>query len=434
MIVPMRATPAVVVAAVAGAVLSLPSTSYAATPVCHGKAATIVGTDGPDDLTGTPGDDVVWLGAGADTFHGAGGDDTVCLGPGADEAVLGSGDDWVDAGPDADWVDGGAGDDQLFGGDGGDVLRGQGGDDVLHGGAGSDSLEDTPADARGPDGADRYYGDDGQDVIELDAGGGADVADGGPGSDLLGYAESRAGVRLDAERGTASEDRFAGMEGYDGSTYDDVLRGTDAGEEIEGDGGTDRIMALGGDDTVYAYAGTVDAGAGDDYFYAFGGAPVRGLVVRLGAGDDRALLGVGSSRIYGGPGDDLVHADWFFGETGSPGRAVVNGGAGRNTLSFRGVQADVGPRMRVSVPRHRATWLRHRVLFRGFRTFWLSKTADTFVGGAAGERVHGLGGPDRLLGRGGRDVLIGGSGADAADGGAGRDTCRAEISSACERG
>ena len=35
-------------------------------PLCHGKRATIVGTDGNDVIHGTPGRDVIWGGGGDD--------------------------------------------------------------------------------------------------------------------------------------------------------------------------------------------------------------------------------------------------------------------------------------------------------------------------------------------------------------------------------
>ncbi len=54
-------------------------------PTCDGLPATIVGTEGDDDIDGTAGDDVIAGLAGDDKIDGKGGNDTVCGGAGDDE-------------------------------------------------------------------------------------------------------------------------------------------------------------------------------------------------------------------------------------------------------------------------------------------------------------------------------------------------------------
>jgi Ca2+-binding RTX toxin-like protein len=93
----------------------------ALTAACGGQGATVVGTDGADDLRGTNRDDVIAAGGGADTVVGLRGDDLVCGGGGADE------------------LRGKGGDDALRGGSGKDELQGGGGSDRCRGGGGSDS-------------------------------------------------------------------------------------------------------------------------------------------------------------------------------------------------------------------------------------------------------------------------------------------------------
>jgi Ca2+-binding RTX toxin-like protein len=88
--------------------------------LCNGRVTTMVGTDGPDELTGTSGPDVIAGLSGNDTISGLGGNDLVCAGGGADE------------------VSGGAGNDVVFGQFGDDLLIGNGGNDTLNGGAGAD--------------------------------------------------------------------------------------------------------------------------------------------------------------------------------------------------------------------------------------------------------------------------------------------------------
>jgi len=88
--------------------------------LCLGRPVTIVGTPGPDDLSG---------GLGRDVFLGRGGDDVFQGSLDRDRACGGGGKDVLIGGPD---------DDLLAGNAGGDVLRGEGGDDLLFGGLGGD--------------------------------------------------------------------------------------------------------------------------------------------------------------------------------------------------------------------------------------------------------------------------------------------------------
>ena len=93
---------------------------------CAGKAATIVGTAGPDALQGTAGADVIAGLGGNDKITGLGGNDTVCGGSGNDS------------------IAGGAGNDKLYGELGNDRLSGGPGNDILLGGPGVDSLDGGP--------------------------------------------------------------------------------------------------------------------------------------------------------------------------------------------------------------------------------------------------------------------------------------------------
>jgi uncharacterized repeat protein (TIGR01451 family) len=118
-------------------------------PTCSGRAATIVGTPGDDDLGGTPGPDVIVA---------LGGDDTVASSLGRDVVCAGAGLDHVFAGPAADRVYGGGGGDRVSGGGGPDLLKGDAGQDVLLGKGGADRL-------RGGSGRDRCRGGAGADTI-----------------------------------------------------------------------------------------------------------------------------------------------------------------------------------------------------------------------------------------------------------------------------
>ena len=403
-------------------------------PTCAGRTATIVGTDGDDDLEGTDGPDVVSLGAGDDRFDGRGGDDVVCGGPGND------------------FLNGGLGDDELYGEDGIDSLIGESGwdlaagdvagDDLLSGGPGNDRLRAEPLGAGvdvGGDGADIVLGGEGDDTITVWSGdtagtGKADVVDGGDGWDILSYSDSPVGVVITADKGTAkgdAVDTFTGVEAYRGTNFPDVLRGTDGPDHIEAGralGGADHVIAGPGDDWLSAEVGTVDAGSGNDYFESdFSGE----LDVNLGRGRDHATVSSGhGTRYRGGPGSDVFTVvDANDGHDYDGTNIDIVGGKGHDELTFapffRGIDLDV--------KRHLATARRTKVRFHKTEEYWGTRFADTLLGSGGADRLHGLGGPDLLRGRAGDDVLLGGDDEDTAYGGPGRDVCDAERRVWCER-
>ena len=124
-------TKRVVLAAVfAIAALAVAGTAPATvSPTCFGHKATIVGTNGGDQLVGTAARDVIVAGRGHDRVSARQGNDLVCGGPGRDELFLGRG---------ADKANSGRGNDRIEGGDGQDFLDGGGGTDLLNGGAARD--------------------------------------------------------------------------------------------------------------------------------------------------------------------------------------------------------------------------------------------------------------------------------------------------------
>jgi hypothetical protein len=89
--------------------------------LCKGKEATLVGTDGADNIVGTSGRDVIAALGGNDKVNAKGGKDLVCAGGGKDK------------------VSGKGGNDRLFGEGGNDTLNGGAGKkDRCNGGAGKD--------------------------------------------------------------------------------------------------------------------------------------------------------------------------------------------------------------------------------------------------------------------------------------------------------
>ncbi|MEH1889230.1 MAG: VWA domain-containing protein [Nostoc sp.] len=107
---------------------------------------TAEGTDGDDNIDAstitTPGDQVVFAGAGNDTvdLFGVTGNHFIDGGAGYDVLYGGIGQDKIDGGSLDDNLYGGNGNDTLLGSSGNDVLRGQGGNDILQGDSGKDDL------------------------------------------------------------------------------------------------------------------------------------------------------------------------------------------------------------------------------------------------------------------------------------------------------
>jgi hypothetical protein len=105
---------------------------------CRGKQATIVGTDGPDQITGTHLVDVIIGLGGNDKVSGLRGNDVICGGTGNDTLKGRVGNDQLYGQQGNDELYGWKGSDKLYGQQGNDTLQGGPGKDILKGGAGKD--------------------------------------------------------------------------------------------------------------------------------------------------------------------------------------------------------------------------------------------------------------------------------------------------------
>lgn len=307
---------------------------------------TIIGPNGPSIVMAFGGDDAVTTGDandrimggfGNDTLYSNGGHDSIYGEEGNDLIDAGAGDDTVYGGDGDDIVVGGDGNDQLFGGDGKDELHGGAGDDVIDGGDGAEdwvsywdassvtvNLTDGIATGQGNDtisnienvwGSDQndsltgdghdngLFGADGDDFIwgvdgfntldggagndDIVSGHGNDAIEGGEGTDTVEYWWSTAGVTVSLADGTAhgdGDDTISGIENAVGSAFNDVLTGSEVGNQLYGDAGNDVLSGL----------------AGNDYLNA-------------GDGNDMLKGGVGDDNLVGGAGSDVFHFDPSFG-------------------------------------------------------------------------------------------------------------------------
>jgi Ca2+-binding RTX toxin-like protein len=233
---------------------------------------------GNDTVLGGAGEDIVEGGDGDDLLNGWTGDDALSGGAGADRIVGGAGQDvtyYLHSGAGVTvTLDGVAGNDGAPGeGDtvGADVesVYGSPFADVLTGNASDNTLV-------GCGGGDRISGLDGNDILDGDGCGGpvgADVLIGGPGVDVVVYADRINPVMVDLS-GSPGNDGEAGerdtvaadIENLMGGSGSDVLVGNGVANRIDAGSGNDRATGGDGDDTILGGQGddTLDGGNGAD--------------------------------------------------------------------------------------------------------------------------------------------------------------------------
>jgi Ca2+-binding RTX toxin-like protein len=485
------------------------------TPICHGRQAKIIGTDGDDLIRGTPGRDVIWGGKGDDTILGSLGNDLLCGGPGADLIHGGRGNDEVDGGDgDGDRAIGDLGDDKVMGGPGaGDEVAGDLGIDIVNGGAGNEDL---------------VHGDYGWDRMSGGAGKG-DIASFA--TDVAGGRKADVGVWASLAKHRAigdGHDKLFGFESIEGSAFRDTLIGSRQGNVIDGGPGDDHLVGGGGPDTLDGGQGgdgcegakghtvscgrekaprasayvqldptsaggagleIVGGGGSDDFSVVFdeatstfgvtaakplaigpgctrppkvttqvscpAGGPGRWLMADLGPGNDQlriegSMLAVGSVRLAGSSGNDVIHAgpeddlveagpgaDKLYGGDGADGLVgglpgptflygegngdllaagggcaggALVGGPGRDDASFAETQAHPGL-LYVSFPKH-AAWIDE---IKGCDSVHLSPTDEDMEGSFDWDVLIGDSRANSMLGQPGEDVLVGNGGDDVID-------------------
>ena len=432
------------IASIAAVIVAVyPYSAAAQAPECFSVAATIIGTDGADELTGTAGHDVIVGLGGIDVIRGGGGDDILCGGAGTDRLI---------GGADDDLLNGGAGRDSVAHGDSPNAIE----LDLETGssiGWGSDTLVSIE-DAVGSPHDDVLIGD--SDGNRFQGGAGADEMYGSSGDDFLGAAHR------------TEEGVFFG-ECTDLGRGPDLLVGGDGADELFGCGGEDIVRGSRGGDRIEGGRGDDDLEGGPDDDHVSGGSSISEFGVSIhcrpdGSGSDRlsgqggndTLLGCnGSDRIRGGSGNDLLSGGDFFQVFGLEacttrdsrrdrlegghgrdelwgcgGGDLFIGGGGRDTALFSGAEGPVVVRLH----RHSA-FGEGRDRLRDIENITGSEHSDTIFGnrqanvlrggmhrmaGGSGEFYSGRG-RDRIFGRAGNDVIIGGLHDDQLDGGGGRD-------------
>ena len=327
--------------------------------------ATLLGTEGNDQMYGTDGDDVVHLLGGDDFIEEISGNNVIDAGAGDDSITTNGGVNRIDPGPGDDFVQLFDGENTVLFGPGSgtdrvDFIVGNGSSTVLELGAGLTLADiavtwqstewDAPLVTLTSSGDSILL-----TALALDEASGHHIPDPHSSLDELRFAD---GTILSGEELLELAGGVAGeaIEGTDGR---DVLKGTEAGDTIIGGRGDDTLHGLGGDDLF----------------------PVTGA----DQGVDRIIGGPGFDAIVGGDGDDVITLNKLLVRDavelidGGPGHNVVAGTAKRNKFDFS------------------ATTLRDIALIDA---------------GDGNDVVSGSPGDDRLLGGPGKDVLMGNAGHD----------------------
>ncbi len=217
-------------------------------------------TNGPEDIYGFDGNDIIDSAGGTDRVWGGNGNDTIYGGGGRDQLFGEDGDDEMHGGSGADRMKGGWGNDLMFGDGGNDIIQGDKGNDTIHGGNGNDKIY-------GNKGNNELYGEAGNDFIStgdqtsiVDGGsdndtievrmkkGGDHTLTGGTGDDEFKFIQSGTVAISDVtitdfELGT---DEFT-IEGVSDSTY---LSLVGAGAVTSTGGGADTLVTLTTGDTI----------------------------------------------------------------------------------------------------------------------------------------------------------------------------------------
>jgi Ca2+-binding RTX toxin-like protein len=285
-------------------------------PLCFGLPATIVGTDGDDNLFGTDGPDVIASLAGNDVVHPGDGDDLTCAGPGDDDVKDRRGNDKIRGEDGSDSLGGGFGNDRLSGGPGDDIFvdneaAGDRGNDGMFGGAGNDIFTRDSGDDVG-------YGGSGADRWASGMGGGSQTFYGGPDND-------RADINIEARDFPENPAPYAvHVWGGLGDDRINVFNFIPVATKLFGGPGADSIS-----DADSNGRDLLRGGPGDDALrvdFTDLSIPTGGLDYRLRGGRGADLL-IGSARrdlLRGGPGHDTIE--------GRAGNDVIRGRGGADTL------------------------------------------------------------------------------------------------------
>lgn len=387
---------------------------------------------GNDSIDGSDGNDVLYGELGDDTILGGNGNDTLFGGDGADRLIGGNGDDSLSGGAGEDYLESGGGTDTLDAGDGNDVIAvsDDHGANRIDGGGWYDQLVfATPTSTAGVtviwtgDGAGTY------DFNATTANGtftGIEQSSGTSYADTYNASADTAGVSVYAQGGDdtliggSGADRLYGEDGNDSvhaGAGNDTIDGGAGVDYLKGQAGNDSIVGGSGADTLTGDTGadTLDGGLDNDS-------------IAGGSGSDSLLGGDGDDNIRG---DNmwLNLADYPSTVGTATTLTVTNTAEGPIELWFLNSSGVLEFRQSIIVGQTvtQAATTGDNYILRtpdGFYLELIEGGNQTVVYGADGlnDTIDGGAGNDTIYGEFGDDSIAGGAGADIIDGGLGDDT------------
>ncbi len=370
-------------------------------------------------LNGTAGQDIIFGNGGNDTLNGGDENDILDGGQGNDTVNGGAGDDMIDfrLGDESDTVNGGADFDTVR-------IRGTNGNDTLNVRFSGGAINSIPGLAVSAIEAYQAHLDDGDDTLSYDPPGG-----------LI----TTAGISVDLAAGTATGfTSISGVENVTGGSGNDTFAGDENNNIFNGGNGTDTYTLAGttegaiitttsatsaeaGTDTLISIANYIGSQGGDTIVVNGGSNLVDGQ-----GGDDTIDAGGGNDTVLGGAGND--HILYAIGN----GSDTVDGGDDEDTLTITGTTGAntlnvlfLGSSL-VSVAGGVVSNVEHvdLDLLAGNDTlnYGLSLTGvtvDLTAGTASG--FDSIAGVENVSGGLGDDVITGGVGSNALNGGFGSD-------------
>ncbi|AKS46335.1 Hemolysin-type calcium-binding repeat-containing protein [Octadecabacter temperatus] len=384
----------------------------------------VVGTSVNDVFTGNSGNNVFTGGEGNDTLDGGVGNDTASYetagsGVTVDLSIQGS-----------QQSTGGAGDDtlinieRLIGSQYDDILFGNGSDNAIDGGDGDDIILVSSSTTSFPvPGTNQFDGGAGNDIIgfSLTGVGQGNLGSnhemsGGSGVDTFVFETYSSDYDVDLEgesfytvSGTYIADLFE-FENISAGGGEDVLRGDNAVNDIDGNEGDDTIEGRGGSDVL---DGGGNSAVGDTLSYSTSssGVSVNMTTGAASGGDATGDVFTGFENLEGSSNADTLEGD--------AGANAIDGGDGTDTVTFTSTTGRVIVDLQIN-----ALNFGFAVgdTYTDVEVFEGSNWNDQLRGDTADNIFYGGNFTDRLYGRGGDDTLLGEAGADAIYGNAGVDT------------